>query len=172
MKVRIFPSRDLANAAAAASLADWIASSPTCRVMVAGGNTPLDLYAQIACQKRDLSHLNIFALDEYVGVPLDEPRNCANLLRQTVVQAWGVPQAQFFPISSLESDALASVRAQEQRIEMDEERTRAHNAFISACDILVGICKKPENEIYGVLILALIANLLVILPVCFMQSLE
>src|SRR5664279_2576433 len=62
MKVRIFPSRDLANAAAAASLADWIASSPTCRVMVAGGNTPLDLYAQIACQKRDLSHLNIFCL--------------------------------------------------------------------------------------------------------------
>ena len=117
MTVRVFPSRDLANAAAAASLADWIASSPTCSVMVAGGKTPLALYAQIACQKRDLSHLNIFALDEYVGVPLDEPRNCANLLRQTVVQAWGVPQAQFFPISSLESDALASVQAQEQRIE-------------------------------------------------------
>ena len=61
-----------------------------------------------------LSHLNVFALDEYVGVPLAEPRNCANLLRRSVSEAWGIQQ--FFTVSSLESDALGSVREHEQRI--------------------------------------------------------
>jgi glucosamine-6-phosphate deaminase len=63
-----------------------------------------------------LAHLTIFALDEYVGVPLDEPRNCANLLRRSVTKAWGIPDKQFFAVSSLELEALASVREHERRI--------------------------------------------------------
>jgi len=63
-----------------------------------------------------LSHLNVFALDEYAGVPLNEPRNCANLLRRFVAEAWGVPSSQFFAISSLKEDALQSVCEHEQRI--------------------------------------------------------
>jgi len=53
--------------------------------------------------------LNVFALDEYVGVPRDEPRNCANLIRRAAIEARGAPSAQYFTVQSVEADALASV---------------------------------------------------------------
>jgi len=117
MKLRIFPGVDAANAAAGEWLAGCLAEPSTSNVMVAGGNTPLPVYELIARRRLDLAHLNLFVLDEYVGVPLDEPRSCANLLRQRVAHPWGVAPERFFAISSLAEDALASVIAQEQRIE-------------------------------------------------------
>jgi glucosamine-6-phosphate deaminase len=116
MNLSIHPNSDLANLAAT----DWLASrltNPAIRnVMVAAGNTPLELYRHIAERGLNLSHLSVFVLDEYVGVPSDEPRNCANLLRQRVAEAWNIPPAQFFTISSLEAQALTSVQMHERRV--------------------------------------------------------
>jgi glucosamine-6-phosphate deaminase len=116
MKIHVFPDAGTANAAATNCLANWLTNPSTRNVMVAGGNTPLELYRRIADRRLALSHLNVFALDEYVGVPLDEPRNCANLLRHAVVQAWGVPPERFVAVSSREEDALASVQEHERCI--------------------------------------------------------
>ena len=63
--------RYAANAAATDCLADWLAHSSARNVMVAGGNTPLELYRRVAERGLKLSQLSVFALDEYVGVPLD-----------------------------------------------------------------------------------------------------
>jgi glucosamine-6-phosphate deaminase len=117
MKSSVLPDSAAANRAAADWLAQHLANPATRNVMVAAGNTPLDLYHLIAERGLDLAHLHIFVLDEYVGVPLDEPRNCANLLRRTVADAWRIPPGQFHRISSLEANALESVRAHEQRID-------------------------------------------------------
>jgi glucosamine-6-phosphate deaminase len=116
MNLSIHPSAEAATAVAADLLAAWLTAPGTRTVMVAGGNTPLDLYRRVSERKPALNHLTVFALDEYVGVPLDEPRNCANLLRLSVAEAWGIPAHQFFTINSVERDALASVQAHEQRI--------------------------------------------------------
>jgi len=116
MQCFIHPTADDANAAAADCLAGWLTSANTRNVMVAAGNTPIELYHRIAERRLMLSHLNVFALDEYVGVPLDEPRNCANLMRRCVQQAWTIPPAQFHTVSSLEKDALASVQEHERKI--------------------------------------------------------
>jgi glucosamine-6-phosphate deaminase len=116
VNISIHPTTDEANAAAANCLTDMLTQPQTRNVMVAGGNTPLEVYRRVAGLRSKLSHLNVFALDEYVGVPLSEPRNCANLLRRSVAQAWGIPSPQFFTISSLEPDVLESVRQHEQRI--------------------------------------------------------
>ena len=116
MELHILPESARANAAAADCLARWIESPATRNVMVAAGNTPLDLYRHISERRLKLSHLNVFALDEYVGVPLDEPRNCANLMRRCVQAAWEIPSAHFHTVSSLEKDALASVREHEHKI--------------------------------------------------------
>ena len=116
MKLVIHPSADIANVAATDCLAGWLTAPTTRNVMVAAGNTPIELYRRIGERGLKLSHLNVFALDEYVGVPLDEPRNCANLMRRCVQQAWGIPPAQFHTVSSLEADALASVQEHERRI--------------------------------------------------------
>jgi glucosamine-6-phosphate deaminase len=116
MNIAVFPTVDAANAAAAGLLAEWLQLTEVCNVMLAAGNTPLDLYRRIGEQHLALDRLRIFALDEYVGVPLREPRNCANLIRRTAVEPWGVPSSRYFTISSTEADALASVQDHERRL--------------------------------------------------------
>jgi glucosamine-6-phosphate deaminase len=112
----VHPTADLANAAAAERVVAWLTHPSTRNVMVAGGNTPLDLYRRIAECRLPLSHLNVFVLDEYVGVPATHPRACGNLLRRSVAEAWGVPEAGFFPMASAADLALASALRQEQAL--------------------------------------------------------
>jgi glucosamine-6-phosphate deaminase len=116
MNVTVHPTPDAANADAAQLLAGWLTAPQTRNVMLAAGHTPLELYQRIGQRGLSLAHLHLFALDEYVGVPLDEPRNCANVIRRAAVAPWGVPPQRYFSISSLPGDALASVRTQEQRV--------------------------------------------------------
>jgi len=105
-----------ANESAADLLGAWLAHPNTRNVMVAGGNTPLEVYRLIAARGLKLSHLHVFALDEYVGVPPEKSRNCTNLLRRSIAERWGIPPGQFFKVSSLEEEALASVQQHEQTI--------------------------------------------------------
>ena len=116
--IRLFVHREPEAAVAAA--ADWFCRKlvhPAARaVMVAGGNTPLPLYAEVARRQLNLRHLKVFALDEYVGVPPEDPRNCANLLRRTVVEAWGIPAANYQHFSTREAEAGRQVAEYEQRI--------------------------------------------------------
>lgn len=116
-KVLVYANPTEATAATVDWLANQVEDPATRNVMVAGGNTPLALYAAVAEKRPKVSHLNIFALDEYVGVPLDEPRNCANLLRRTVVEAWNTNANRYFPLSSLESGAHRSILEHEDRIQ-------------------------------------------------------
>lgn len=116
MKVSIHPSPDAANAAAAALLTPWLTEPGVRNVMLAGGNTPLELYGLIGAQRPLLAHLHVFALDEYANVPLKEPRNCANLVRRAAVEPWGVPAAQYYSVNSTDAGALASIQAHERRI--------------------------------------------------------
>jgi glucosamine-6-phosphate deaminase len=116
MNISIHQSVAEANSAAADWLAFQLTHPATRNLMVAGGNTPLELYRLIAERRLKLPQLNVFALDEYVGVPLNEPRNTGNLLRRTVVQAWDIPSNQFFPVSSVEADAAESIRRHEEVI--------------------------------------------------------
>jgi glucosamine-6-phosphate deaminase len=116
MKVAVHPNARVASASAAGLLAEWLSAPGVRNVMLAAGNTPLELYRLVGARKLTLPSLNIFLLDEYVGVPLNEPRNCANLIRRTAVEPWGVPAACYYTVSSLETDALESVQRHERRI--------------------------------------------------------
>ena len=115
MKISIYNSAEEANTGAADVLSRWLLTAKN--FMPAAGNTPLELYRLIAEKHLNLRHLNVFILDEYVGVPKTEPRNCANLLRRSVQEAWRIPEKQFHTVSSEERDALASVLAHEKKIE-------------------------------------------------------
>lgn len=116
MKLKVYPNSAAANQAAADLVAGLLTSPEIHNVMLATGNTPLELYRLIAEKNLSLSHLQVFALDEYVGVPLNEPRNCTNLLRRTVAETWRIPPSNFHTISSLESEALGSIEAHEAKI--------------------------------------------------------
>lgn len=116
MKLSAFHTRTEADAAASELLAAWLVTPGVRTVMLAAGNTPLELYRLIGTKQLPLSHLHVYALDEYVGVPVEEPRNCANVIRRTAVEPWGIPLAQYHTVSSDESEALASVRAHERLV--------------------------------------------------------
>jgi 6-phosphogluconolactonase/glucosamine-6-phosphate isomerase/deaminase len=117
MKLSIHATPDDANRAAASLLAGWLAEAGVRNVMLAAGNTPLALYGLISERRLPLGRLNIFALDEYAGVPPAEPRNCASLIRRAVVEPWGIAPGQYHTVSSLESSALESVLRHERRLE-------------------------------------------------------
>ena len=117
MTISVHASAAEANAAAAEVLGGWFGDPAVRTVMLAGGNTPLALYGLVAEMGLPLGRLRVFALDEYVGVPTDDPRNCANLIRRTAVEPWGIPDENYAAISSDPAQALASVRAHERLIE-------------------------------------------------------
>lgn len=101
---------------AAVLLDSWIRSGAVKRLMVAGGNTPLPLYEEIARRGVPANDLDVYVLDEYVGVPRTDPRTCTNLLRRTVAEAWGIAPGRFFGLSSEVQDAEARVLEHERRI--------------------------------------------------------
>jgi glucosamine-6-phosphate deaminase len=117
MNIHLLRTAAVADEAATDLFAGWLTSPGVRTLMLASGNTPIELYRRIAERKLALKHLTVFALDEYVGVPLEEPRNTANLLRRAAVEPWGIPPTQFFSVSSLEAGALASIQRHERRIE-------------------------------------------------------
>ena len=117
MKLHVSPTATDATMAAA----DWLTprlQSPETWNVVAGGNTPLALYQEISRSQPQLSHLNVFALDEYVGVPKEEPRNCANLSRRNMIEPRGNPEAQYHQVRSLKAEAGRSIRQHEMTIRL------------------------------------------------------
>ncbi|MCC6233310.1 MAG: glucosamine-6-phosphate deaminase [Verrucomicrobiales bacterium] len=117
MHLRIHESPEAASQAAATQLTTWLTHPQTKQVMVAGGNTPLDLYARVAAAHLALRHLHIFMLDEYVGVPPEHPRNCANLLYHSVVEAWRIPSSHYHRIRPEPEAALPSALEHQRKIE-------------------------------------------------------
>ena len=113
MQIEIRPNPGQATLAAADHLTRLLSSTGTKTLMTAAGNTPLELYAEIARRGLPLEHLDVFVLDEYVGVPVEDARTCAGILRRAVEEAWRIPERRFHTISSLERDALESVLAHE-----------------------------------------------------------
>jgi len=102
---------------AADLLGAWIQDPAVRHLMVAGGNTPLPLYAAVAQRGVLVPELRVHVLDEYVGVPSSDPRTCTSLLRRCVAEAWGVNPANFFGLGSEEDGALRAVLAHERRID-------------------------------------------------------
>lgn len=113
MHVTVHPSPEQASRAAADVLASWLTHART--LVVAGGNSPRELYRLLIGRPMS-NQLHVFTLDEYLGVPLDDPRTCANLLRREVAEAWGVPPARFHALSSRLEDAEAGIAEHERQL--------------------------------------------------------
>jgi glucosamine-6-phosphate deaminase len=116
MHVHVCPDAAAASLAAAAQLAEWLTAPGTRTLVAAAGNSPLELYRLIAERKLSLPELHVFALDEYVGVPTDEQRNCANLIRRTVADAWGISANRYHAVSSDPATAGQSIHDHEAKL--------------------------------------------------------
>ena len=85
---------------------------------VATGSSPLATYAELASLARtgeiDLSHASAFALDEYVGLPIDHPLSYHDTIRRTVTVPLGLDPARVHvPDGSVEELSTAGIRYEE-----------------------------------------------------------
>lgn len=114
MHVNIYPNADRASRAAADLLLGWLADIRT--LVVAGGNSPRALYRLVAAARPAVPDLTLFTLDEYLGVPVEHPGTCANLLRREVADPWGVPAERFHWLTSHTDDAVAGIADHERKL--------------------------------------------------------
>jgi glucosamine-6-phosphate deaminase len=114
MEIGVYSDVHSASRAAADELGAWLGAPGVATLVAAAGNSPLELYRLIAARSLPVGHLHVFALDEYVGVPPEDPRTCANLLRRAVAEAWGIPLDHFHALSSRPKEALTSLRQHEE----------------------------------------------------------
>lgn len=80
---------------AADELVAALADDPAASVLVATGNTPMGMYAELAGRRQratfDASRLRVFQLDEYLGIPEDDPRSLHGWMHRSFVEPLGIP---------------------------------------------------------------------------------
>ena len=90
MEIIILPTAAEVGSTAAAQIADVVIRDPAAVLGLATGSSPLGIYAQLARGVElglfDFGRASAFALDEYVGIPLDHPQSYASVIRTEVVE--------------------------------------------------------------------------------------
>lgn len=83
---------------------------------VATGSSPLSLYEHLAAADLDLSRASAFALDEYVGLPVDHPQSYHCVIDRTVTQPLRLDPARVHVPDGNAADIAAAAAAYEAAI--------------------------------------------------------
>jgi glucosamine-6-phosphate deaminase len=110
--------------AAAESAADVIAATikfkPDAVISVPTGSTPLGMFdvlaARAACGEIDFSAIEIFCLDEYVGISLDDPGSLTRWLWEALLHRVGMKPGQVHALPSTSNNPAAATMAYEEAI--------------------------------------------------------
>jgi glucosamine-6-phosphate deaminase len=94
MQIVIVPTPEEVGRVAAAKVAKVVRERPDAVLGVATGSSPLAIYRELARQADagtlDFSSVRAFALDEYVGLPIDHPESYHSVIRREVVEPLGM----------------------------------------------------------------------------------
>ena len=97
MEIIILPSPTEVGVTAAAKIAHLVSSNPEAVIGLATGSSPLDIYAELSRRVRagelDFSRARGFALDEYVGLPVEHEQSYAHVIRTEVTEPLGMDPA-------------------------------------------------------------------------------
>jgi glucosamine-6-phosphate deaminase len=97
MEIVILPTAADVGYAAAAKIAAVISSRPTATIGLATGSSPQGIYRDLTRRVEtgqiSFQHARGFALDEYVGIPLDHPESYASIIDRDVVKPLGFDPA-------------------------------------------------------------------------------
>lgn len=114
MRVHVYPDAVTATSAAADLLAEVLPDART--AMLPGGNSPLRLYEELVRRGIDTRETEFFVLDEYLGVPEDDPRTCSNLIWRTFGAPAGVAPGRFHRLPTDPASAGAAIAVHERAI--------------------------------------------------------
>ncbi|GCE30273.1 glucosamine-6-phosphate deaminase [Dictyobacter alpinus] len=99
---------------AARLIADLIQQQPTAALVVATGNTPLQAYQELASlvqqEHINVSSLQPFQLDEYVGVAADDPRSLYGWSKRAFLDPLQLPAASITRLRGDLDDTAAACR--------------------------------------------------------------
>ncbi|OII21072.1 glucosamine-6-phosphate deaminase [Curtobacterium sp. MCBA15_016] len=93
MEIIILPTPAEVGRVAAAKIASVVAKKPSAVIGVATGSSPQGIYADL--QRRvdageiSFAEARAFALDEYVGIPLEHPESYASVIQRDVIDPLG-----------------------------------------------------------------------------------
>ncbi|GAA4266500.1 glucosamine-6-phosphate deaminase [Frondihabitans peucedani] len=97
MEIIILPTPADVGRVAADLIASVVRAKPAAVLGLATGSSPLDIYrslaARVASGDLDVSEASGFALDEYVGIPLEHPESYASVIARDVVGPLGMDPA-------------------------------------------------------------------------------
>lgn len=93
--VRIFSTKQELSEAAAVHAANSLAASllrqPTVRLLAATGTSQIDFLDNLVAKPGiEWSRVELFHLDEYVGIPADHPASFARYIKQRIVDRTGI----------------------------------------------------------------------------------
>src|SRR5690242_5808520 len=90
----IVPDAPALSDMAAGIVAEVVAARPDAVISVPTGSTPLGMFDILAARASrgeiDFSGVNLFCLDEYVGVTSDDPNSLTGWLRQAFIERAGL----------------------------------------------------------------------------------
>lgn len=121
MNLRIFHNKEAWSQAVATLWLERLKANPALRMCLPAGNTPTAVYrlmaAAVAEGKISFSRAEIFALDEYGGLPVDDAGRCANALRRSLIDHLDLPAGSFHTLATEADDLTVLCRAYDRAIE-------------------------------------------------------
>lgn len=110
MEVVRFPDYGALSRAGADLVADVLRQKPDAALLLATGNTPLGLYGELAERATsgvlDSSRVRAIQLDEYVGVPEDDPRSLYGWLARAVLGPLRIPPERVVRLHGMPEEEL------------------------------------------------------------------
>ena len=120
MEIIILPTAAEVGVAAAEAIARVVARNREAVIGLATGSSPLAIYAELAARvasgELDFSHASGFALDEYVGIPLEHPQSYYSVIRTEVVEPLRMDPRRVRVPDGRAADVEAACAAYEQAI--------------------------------------------------------
>ncbi len=120
MEIIILPTPAEVGHLAAAKIAGLVTRKPSAVLGLATGSSPLAIYAELAARARsgdvDFSRARAFALDEYVGLPVEHPQSYASVIRTEVTELLGMDPALVRVPDGLAADLAAACDEYERAI--------------------------------------------------------
>ena len=120
MEIVIVRDADEVGRVAALKIASVVQRDPEAALGLATGSSPTGIYASLAARvaagELDFSRASGFALDEYVGIPLEHPESYASVIERDVVVPLGMDASKVRVPDGRASDIEAAVVDYEQAI--------------------------------------------------------
>jgi glucosamine-6-phosphate deaminase len=115
---RIVPDAAAMSKAAADIVVSTIQSKPNAVVTLPTGSTPLGMFDELAARAADgtvdFSRVELFCLDEYVGVTPDDPNSLTGWLQNALIDRVGIARHRVHPLPATGDDLAAAAASYER----------------------------------------------------------